>query len=231
MKNIKELTDIEDSGWEIVKEWLDKCDNEYEVLAKNEASAKNELYMSQHTIHSILGSIVYETGGILIDKGWLRILGSGHSEKLPRGIGTWNKGKTFKTHAMEAPFILIADDVLGGFFAINGGEWDVDLGHIYYLAPDRIMWEQLHLTYTQFIQYCLFGDLEEFYGDLRWEDWEKDMEKIRGDQAFSCMPPIWSEDVIVMEELDKRPIYIDEIYALRIDILEQKLLNDNNQGR
>ena len=37
-----------------------------------------------------MGAVIFETGGILIDEGWLRILGSGHP-RLPRSLPDWNK--------------------------------------------------------------------------------------------------------------------------------------------
>ena len=33
-------------------------------------------------------------------------------------------------------YLLVADDVLGGFFAINGGAFDGKAGNIFYYAPD-----------------------------------------------------------------------------------------------
>lgn len=69
--------------------------------------------------------------GILVDSGWLRILGSGHT-RLPRTLASWTQLVTASTFQA----LLIADDVSGGFFALNGGEFGKDLGGIYYLAPD-----------------------------------------------------------------------------------------------
>ena len=40
---------------------------------------------------SPLGAVVYETGGILVDGGWLRILGSGNA-RLTRTLPGWNAG-------------------------------------------------------------------------------------------------------------------------------------------
>mgnify|MGYP000969392700 FL=1 len=33
-------------------------------------------------------------------------------------------------------YLLVADDVLGGFFEINGGAFDGKAGNIFYYAPD-----------------------------------------------------------------------------------------------
>lgn len=72
----------------------------------------------------------YGTGGILVDGGWLRMLGSGHP-KLTRNIAMWNNGRS-------NGFCLVADDAVGGFFALNGGAFGDDLGSVYYLAPETL---------------------------------------------------------------------------------------------
>jgi hypothetical protein len=66
----------------------------------------------QLTTRSPMGAIMYTTGGILADDGWIRILGSG-STRLPRSLPDWNKGKTFITYGERAPFLLVADDAIG----------------------------------------------------------------------------------------------------------------------
>lgn len=43
--------------------------------------------------------------------GWIRFLGSGH-EKLSRNITDWNR---------SAHYLLVTNDLVGGFFVINGG--------------------------------------------------------------------------------------------------------------
>jgi hypothetical protein len=45
-----------------------------------------------------MGAIIYETGGLLVDNGWIRILGSGH-KKLDRNLPEWNKGKSIKCNS------------------------------------------------------------------------------------------------------------------------------------
>lgn len=117
-----------------------------------------------------MGAIIYETGGILINDGWLRILGSG-SAKLNRGLMEWNKGKSILKPGEQPPYLLIADDALGGFFAINAGQLsETDLGKVFYLSPDNLKWEPLGLSYSEFIVFCFSGDLKDFYKDLQWKN-------------------------------------------------------------
>lgn len=78
MRELFELVDQQRSGWLSVQQWLKEASNHYEVLPCNPSQAGNALYHLQVTTGSTLGSVVYETGGILIDGGWLRVFGSGH---------------------------------------------------------------------------------------------------------------------------------------------------------
>lgn len=120
MKTLKELINTEEPGWDLVQEWLQEATNPYEILPRDIKRAEEELVRAQITTRSPMGAIIYETGGILIDGGWIRILGSG-CERLQRGIMEWNKGKSFDNYGEQPRFLLIADDVLSGYFAINGG--------------------------------------------------------------------------------------------------------------
>ncbi len=84
-----------------------------EVLAASALARGEALLETQVSVRSTLGAIVYETGGLLIDHGWLRILGSGHP-RLPRTLPGWNRGRTGSSEG-NSGFYLVADDVVGGF--------------------------------------------------------------------------------------------------------------------
>ncbi len=211
MKTLNELLDIEETGWNRIKEELKNASNHYEILTKDSTRANNELLNSQITTHSRIGAIIYETGGILIDHGWLRILGSGN-EKLNRGLIEWNQGKTI-LHLDEPPsYLLIADDVIGGFFAINNGGLGVNIGDIYYFSPDTLEWENLEVDYSQFLAWGFHGDINQFYDSLRWKTWVVDLQQLKGDQSFSFFPFLWTKEGKDIEYVDKKIITIDENY-------------------
>src|SRR5690606_12025169 len=107
------------------------------VLPCDTLKAKEALYKTQVTTRSPMGAIIYSSGGLLVDGGWIRILGSGNI-KLNRTIPDWNKGKSFKEFGEPPTFLLVADDAAGGFFAINGGGLGKDAGKVYYLSPDNM---------------------------------------------------------------------------------------------
>ena len=93
MRPLSELIDTDDPAWPEVQEWIAGATNAVEVLPVNEADRDAALHAIQVTTRSPMGAIVFETGGLLIDHGWLRVLGSGHS-RLPRSLASWNEGRT-----------------------------------------------------------------------------------------------------------------------------------------
>lgn len=220
MKTLKELIDLEEPGWELVEEWLNEAENKYEILLKDGKRAETELINTQVTTRSPMGAIIYETGGILIDNGWLRILGSGN-EKLNRGLNEWNKGKTFETHGESPSHFLIADDIIGGYFAINAGGIGSEMGQVYYLPQDTLEWECLDVTYSDFLYWALTGDLNKFYELFRWKNWETDIQQVNGNQVFSFYPFLWTKEGKDIEKVDKKLVSIEEHYNLTLDFKEQ----------
>lgn len=222
MRPLNELINNSDSGWPIVKTWIENATNKVEVLPKDNAKADNALYETQVTTRSPMGAIIYETGGVLIDNGWIRILGSG-SQKLDRTLMEWNKGKSFNTIGEKPSFLLIADDVLGGFFAINaGGIASENVGKVFYFAPDGLSWELLNMSYSEFLTFCFCGDLRKFYEGFRWNNWENEINNISGNQGVSCFPFLWSKEGKDINAVSRKIIPIDELWHLYFDTKNKK---------
>lgn len=212
MKTLQDLINLEEPAWEwMQEEWFSQARNHYEIIPKNQIQAEKELLANQVTTRSPMGAMIYETGGMFIDNGWLRILGSGGA-KLNRSISEWNKGKTFEQLGDIPPFLLIADDVLGGYFAINGGGLGDNLGQIHYFSPDSLAWEDLNITYSHFLEWALMGNLEQFYQNLRWENWQDDVKQLDGNQVFSFFPFLSSKEGKNINEISRKVIPIQEHY-------------------
>ena len=111
-KTLEELVNMQEPAFPLVQEWVAKAVRPVEMLPPS-PGRDEVLLQTQVTTRSPMGAIVYETGGVLFDRGWLRVLGSGH-ERLTRTLPGWNEGRC-------DGFYLVADDAVGGFFAINGG--------------------------------------------------------------------------------------------------------------
>ena len=219
IRTIEELTS-DTSGWDSFKETLKIARNKIEILPVDRVKAQTALLHTQVTTHSTMGAIIYFTGGILVDNGWIRILGSGN-EKLNRTLPDWNKGKTFNEFGEQPKFLLIADDVVGGFFAVNGGTLGSEVGKVYYLAPDDLKWESLHIGYTEFINFCLVGDMNQFYSGMRWDNWENDAKNISGTSGFHIFPPLWTKEGKDINKDSRKLVPVQELYDFTIDAMTQ----------
>jgi hypothetical protein len=220
MRTVNELINESDPGWTYVKEWINTAKNKVEILAADNQKAKDALYKIQVTTRSPMGSIVYKTGGILIDNGWIRILGSGN-EKLKRTLPDWNLKKSYNDFGQPAPFLLIADDAIGGFFILNGGALGKDLGKVYYFSPDTLEYEPLDLTYTDFLNFCFNNNLDKFYKGYRWKNWKQDVSQLNGDQVYSFVPFLWTKEGKDIEKTSKKAIPVEEQYSLNLDFRKQ----------
>jgi hypothetical protein len=201
-----------------VKQWQSEAKNKVDLLPKDPKKAETALYQTQVSTRTPMGAIIYETGGILIEGGWLRILGSG-SERLNRSLPEWNKGKSFDKFGEQPSFLLVADDVLGGFFAINGGGIERnEIGTIFYFAPDNLKWESTGLDYSNFILFCFSGALNKFYEGLRWNTWEEDVKNLPGDKGISCTPFLYTREAQDINKVSRKTVPIQELWDIYFGI-------------
>jgi hypothetical protein len=213
-RSLAELINVQEPGWTLVQSWIKEAKNQVQVLPKTAARATNALLAAQVTTRSPMGAVVYETGGILVAHGWLRILGSG-SVALDRDLMSWNNGK-------QAGMLLVADDVLGGFFALNGGAFGQEsLGKIYYLAPDNLEWQSLDFGYSDFLVFCFSGDLDKFYDGMRWKTWKQEVAQLTGNQGISCVPFLFTKEGKDLNKVSRKAVPITELWALHNDFRQQ----------
>lgn len=211
LKPLEELIDNDEPGWQYVEQWMAEAVNNVEVLEKDKEKAKETLYYAQVTTRSPMGAVIYESGGILVDDGWIRLLGSG-SDKLTRDMISWNKGKSFEELGQPMPFVIIADDAVGGFYAINGGAFGQEgLGQVFYFDPALAEWYTLGGGYSEFVYWIFTGDLEEFYGDVRWDGWRNDVKAMDSDEVMSFYPFL-STEYEDINELTRKPVPIQEAW-------------------
>ncbi|HEY7426200.1 MAG TPA: DUF2625 domain-containing protein [Gemmataceae bacterium] len=215
MRELNELLEREEPAWPLVQEWIREASNPVEVLPPADPDRSEALLAVQVTTRSPMGSVVYETGGLLIDRGWIRVLGSGHP-RLPRSLPRWNEGRTSRKNGEQLGFLLVADDVLGGFFALNGGGFEGEMGQVWYAAPDTLKWENLEVTYSEFLYWCFTGDLAQFYGHLRWPGWEEVIGRLPGDQGVGIYPPLPTEGPSIADR-HRGLVSLEEMYRLHVD--------------
>jgi len=215
MRNLDELIDLQDSGWPLVQEWIAKASNPVEVLPADRAWAEATLVALQVTTRSPMGAIALETGGLLVDSGWLRILGSG-SARLAGTLLTWNGRGADAIPNPLTDAIIVAHDAVGGVFALNGGAFEGTAHGVFYFAPDSLRWEDLELGYSGFIEFTLDGDLTKFYENERWPGWRKEIAKVNADQGFLIYPPLWATGEPI-EKRDRSVVPMAELWRFQQD--------------
>ncbi|MEQ8276707.1 MAG: DUF2625 family protein [Deltaproteobacteria bacterium] len=197
--------------------WTDEATNEVEVLTPSAAMREACLLHLQVTTRSPLGTIAYETGGVLVQHGWVRLLGSGH-ERLPRSLLSANARE--RVRLLPVGCLHIADDVLGGIFVLNGGGVPGEAGHVAYFAPDSLRWEDTSLGFGDFLSWLLHGDLDGFYAAQRWDDWASEVRALQGDQTFSIYPPLWAQGPSIAER-SRRPVPSTEALEGQFELQDQ----------
>jgi uncharacterized protein DUF2625 len=211
MRPLEELIVVDDPAMPLVHEWASSAVRPVEILPASR-DRDSALLQTQVTTRSPMGAIVYETGGILVEGGWVRILGSGHP-RLTRTLPRWNDQRS-------DGFYLVADDAVGGFFVINGGALGSDVKNLYYFAPDALDWEPMNIGYSDFIQWLFTGPLDDYYQWIRWQGWESDVSALQGDQCFAFYPFLFtSEGKGGVGQRDIVPV--EESWGLQMDLRKQ----------
>jgi hypothetical protein len=211
-RKLDELIDNQEPAIKLLQQLVNDAKVPCELLPPGPEREKALLYL-QVTTRSTLGALAYDTGGLLIDDGWLRLLGSGHA-KLSRSLHEWNSPRT------DGAFYLVGDDLAGGFFAINGGAFGDDLGSVYYWPPDSLEWESLERGFTDFVAMFLTQTIENYYTDLRWSTWREDARSASSDQCFAFFPFLWTKEGSV-ERSHRSVVPMSQMWDAKVDIVRQ----------
>lgn len=219
-RGLEDLINADEPGLELVRAWMADASNAARLLCCEVDDGERALLDLQITTRSPMGAIAHGTGGLLIDDGWIRVLGAGCPE-LPRSIATWNGMHRGRSTRIPGA-ILIGDDVVGGFFAISGGGIPVAPGNVGYYAPDTLGWEDTEQRYSDWLHWLFRGDLDLFYEHARWPGWREEVAAIGGGRALSVYPPLWAEGPPMLDR-NRKPVPVDEVWDLNPSVFPAKL--------
>lgn len=212
-RSLSELTETEEPALPLIHDWIRNSPHPVELLPNEEKSRGATLCALQVTTRSPMGALAFETGGVLVDDGWIRILGGG-CKRLQRTLASWN-GYDSPPHR-KAGALLVGDDAIGGFFAINGNSLPGPSGHVFYFAQDTLEWEDLDIGFSAWLQWAFNADLAEFYEGLRWKTWRADVKAVAADRAFNFVPPLFTkaEHDNSVNDRSRRDVPIEELWGL-----------------
>lgn len=204
---VSELLAVDDPAWPHLRDLLEHAEVPVTVLPVSASVGQEVLHRLQVTARSWLGAFALHTGAVLVDDGWLRLLGGGTPD-LP-DLAT----------ASEAGFVVVALDALGGRFAINGGALPGQPGEICYFGADTLAWQPLGAGHSAFVPWVLAGGHAELYADSRWPDWETEVAALAPGQGLSCYPPLWSDEA--RAGTSRKAVPLTELIASHEDTARQ----------
>lgn len=187
-------------AWDEVSAAIAAAPYQVHVLPPDAGRAAECLSRLGVTTGSWLGAVVANTGGIAVDHGWLRILGSG-AEPLPDILDGADPAR-----------LPVGHDVLGGQFVWTPG--DSGRPTIHYFAPDDLQWLDLEQGYGDWLHAMLMGGLDRFYESLRWPGWQEEVAAVPLNQGIHTYPPPWSAEGKDLSTASRKAISITELVAL-----------------
>lgn len=208
----------DDPAWPQIVTWARAARHSVKILPRS-LRGEQELVALQVTTRSPMGSIALETAGILVDRGWLRILGSG-SDECDSSICKWN-GLLSGTQPLIAGALLVAWDVVGGLFAVNDTAMAVGRGHVWYFGPDALDWLDMGMGYSGFLQWAFDGSLATFYENLRWPGWESEVEVVPADRGLLLYPFPWSQEGRDKALVKRSSVPASELLRIYLDTRRQ----------
>ncbi|EMF00625.1 DUF2625 domain-containing protein [Streptomyces mobaraensis NBRC 13819 = DSM 40847] len=226
MSEVNELVDVDDPAWPLLFEELSGTGVPVEVPPGDAEAGRASLRQLRVSARSNLGGIVLNCGGLIVDGGWLRIFGS------PRGADAEGLPSLAVVNAMPATFdpawgpgagLVVAHDVLGGVFALNGSDPRAagrpgEPGEVVYFAPDALGWEALGAGHSAWLSWILDGGLRKFYEGLRWDGWRGEVSALNGRQGLSFFPPLWSAEARQdLPATSRRAVPMAELLGLNRD--------------
>ncbi len=233
IRTLKDLIHPEDHepgrGWALVQEIVADAKVPVKILPTDKSASGATLEAIQVTTRSPMGAIAYYSGGLLLEDGWLRILGG---PGLGRDLATWNfpdgdhcrydEGGTMISRARCPGALLVADDVIGGFFAVNGGAFEGRPGSVFYLPPDTLVWEDLVLSYSEFFEWACAEPDKGLYSPYRWTDWKTEVSQLAGDRGLLLYPPLFADSELI-EARTRGAVPVAELWKLYSDEFPRQL--------
>ncbi|HEY0926406.1 DUF2625 family protein [Brevundimonas sp.] len=192
MRSLSELVEQREPALPLLQGWIeDPAGNSAALLPPDEALRADTLLALQVTTRSMLGAMAYETGGVSVADGLLRLLGSGSGRSLLRTAEAVGR----PLDGQYPDVLVVADDVLGGLFALNGGRFGAaGQGEVFHLAADDTVWVPLGVGHTDFVSWCLTGDLAQLYGPLADLPEYTALPRPAFDETFSFYPFLWTRE-------------------------------------
>lgn len=196
--------------WANIEANIAKAPWDVDQLPADDARSRAVMDQLELTEDSELGALAANTGGLVADHGWVRILAA--------GCGDLPDVATASPFTRDDPkYLVLAVDVIGGIFAIDGGALGSSPGRICYFDPARLEWSDLNVSHAQFMAWVLTGDVDKFYDGHRWDGWKDEVSALSPSQGLALDPsPAASRD-LEPDQVTRTPAPLAELWRKYFD--------------
>lgn len=189
--------------WNEIKSILKSSTKNIKILSSNYNNSLNNLNINEN---SVLGQVIINTGGIFIEN-YIRLFGSGDEEN---SYNIYKYNLELKKY-FDDNIIIIGNDIFGGLFSLNK-----EKNNILYFAPDTLEWEDLDITYKEFIKFVTSEKIDEFYKSYKWSTFQEDIKKVKFNEGILIYPFLWSNECNI-EKVKKDIVPFSELLQINIE--------------
>ncbi|MBI1190685.1 MAG: DUF2625 family protein [Tepidisphaera sp.] len=213
-----ELLRNDDPAWPAVALAIQQAGSNARLLPGAGEQGRRCIEAMQVSSRSTLGALAFHAGGILLDSGWVRILGCGHQEcALSLESATSLLG--FARLNQPPVGVVVGVDILGGIFAINGGFLQsTPLGQVAYFSPETLEWTGLGVGHTAWVQVMLSEERrDKFYTNVRWSGWREEVAALPANAGLAFYPFLWSLESRPLERTSRTQTPIDQLIRFHLE--------------
>ena len=207
-------------NWDGLLKYFDQSPNKIEVSI-SESNKKMNLSQIDIGENTTIGLITHHCALLRVN-GYLRIWGSGDNINHRNIVDSNDEFREY----FGGNKVFIADDIWGGCYAISNGDFPGSPQYIWYYAPDTLQWENLEVTYCQFIRWVASTGIADFYKSFLWDKTFSLIDKISFEQGLSIYPPLWSKECDCTASISI--ISTKEIMRANIEIAKQFIPTRDN---
>lgn len=189
--------------WNEIKSILKSSTKNIKILSSNYNNSLNNLNINEN---SVLGQVIINTGGIFVEN-YIHLFGSGDEEN---SYNIYKYNLELKKY-FDDNIIIIGNDIFGGLFSLNK-----EKNNILYFAPDTLEWEDLDITYKEFIKFVTSEKIDEFYKSYKWSTFQEDIKKVKFNEGILIYPFLWSNECNI-EKAKKDIVPFSELLQINID--------------
>lgn len=198
--------------WKKINKMLQSSDRKIELFQCDEVRGINIIKEIGLNNTTTLSTIIANCAGVIVDD-CIRILGQG--DVNVHGIYEVNLIENGSANRVMG-MLLVAFDIFGGLFAMNMGAINDEIGVIYYFAPDTLEWEAIEMNYSEFLQWCVLGNISKFYQSFKWNDWRQMAKEVKFNDGILIYPFLWSKEHNI-NTAEKKIVSFNELFNLNMD--------------